>query len=78
MFCEKLHSEPIFVEEYIICPFCYKQISDYYITKQSNCCEKLDVIEENSCLVCVNCGLIGNEILIFMKICTRFEKSQSI
>ena len=58
----KNYIEPIFLEEYIICPFCYKQISDYYTAKQRNCYEKPDKMEVNSRLVCVNCGLIGNDI----------------
>ena len=61
MCCNKiLHNE--LSQYYINCPFCKHQISDYYTDKQSNCCEQPDITEDNSRLLCINCGQIGNEL----------------
>ena len=56
----ELHDE--LSQNYINCPFCGHQISDYYTDKQSNCREQPDIIEDNSRLLCINCGQIGNEL----------------
>ena len=45
-----------------ICPFCGIQTSDYYTEKQSDSCEQPDITEDNSRLLCINCGQIGNEL----------------
>ena len=46
----------------INCPFCEHQISDYYTTKKSDCCEQPDTTEDTGRLLCINCGEIGHEI----------------
>ena len=61
MNCNKeLHDE--LSQNYINCPFCGIQISNYYTDKQSNCCKQLDMTEDNSRLLCINRGQIGNEV----------------
>ena len=56
----ELHDE--LSQNYINCPFCEHQTSDYYTDKQSDCFEQPDIIEDNSRLLCINCGQIGNEL----------------
>ena len=56
----ELHDE--LSQNYINFPFCKHQILNYYTDKQSNCCEQPDITEHNSCLLCINCGQIGNEL----------------
>ena len=56
----ELHDE--LCQNYINCPFCEHQISDCHTNKQTNCSGKPDITEDNSRLLCINCGEIGYEI----------------
>ena len=66
-----------------ICPLCGIQTSDYYIEKLSDSCEQPDITEDNSRLLCINCGQIGNELfknnyIDFHENKCRIKKNQSI
>ena len=46
-------------DEYVICPFCYKQISERKMKKSVlECCDKQEIINDNGEIVCRRCGVI--------------------
>ena len=57
MNCNKdIHNELIEMGEYD-CPFCELQLMEVDV-KEEYCCNKPDVIDDNSEIVCKNCGIV--------------------
>ena len=49
-------------DEYVICPFCYKQISERKMKKSVlECCDKQEIINDNGEIVCKRCGIIQHD-----------------
>ena len=46
-------------DEYVICPFCNKQIDERKVKKTFyECCDNQDIINEDGKVVCRNCGVV--------------------
>ena len=46
-------------DEYVICPFCFKQISNRVIKKSVlECCDKQEIINDYGEVVCKSCGVV--------------------
>ena len=59
MSCNKIHEELSMEFEYVLCPFCYKQISSRKKMKTVIvCCDNQDIINSEEEVVCTNCGVI--------------------
>ena len=55
MYCNKSLHYALIEDDYIECPFCYKEIQIYH-PKKYKCCLSMDVHHLNNSFVCLNCG----------------------
>lgn len=57
MYCDKSVHFYLTQENYIECPFCYKQIQNSNPIK-STCCDNTNITNDASCLICKNCASV--------------------
>ena len=57
MYCNESIHYALNEDHYVQCPFCYKQIQNSNPIK-STCCNKMDITNNDSCLICKNCASV--------------------